>query len=70
MTIINYYLPVRSPVYIIEESPQYILPVPETFPTYKGARPTISVNNLTTLLEPITGLSSSFIIGLLPEADI
>ena len=42
----------------------------ETSLTYKRACLAISANKLATLLEAITGLSSSFIIGLLPKADI
>jgi hypothetical protein len=38
--------------------------------TYKSACPTISINKLATLLEAIIGLFNSFIIGLLPKADI
>jgi hypothetical protein len=53
MASINSYLLTRSPVYTIEENPQYALLAPK----------------IATLLEAIIGLSSSFILGSSPEAD-
>jgi hypothetical protein len=70
MAIINSNLPTRSLVYIKEENLQYTLLAPKTPLTYKSAYPTIFANKLATLLKAVIGLSSSFIIGLLPEADI
>jgi hypothetical protein len=70
MAIINSDLPARSLVHIKEENPQYILLPLETSLTHKSACPAVSANKLATPLEAVIGLSSSFIIGLSPEADI
>lgn len=70
MTIIDRYLPAKSPVYTIEENPQYASPAPETSLTYERACPAVFANELATPLKPVTGPSSSFIVSSLPKADI
>ncbi len=69
MAIINSDLPARSLVHIKEENLQYILPPLEISLTHESTYLTIFANELATPLEAIIGLSSSFIIGLLPKAN-
>ncbi|PMD62556.1 uncharacterized protein K444DRAFT_610603 [Hyaloscypha bicolor E] len=69
MAIIDSHLPARSPVCTMEENPQHASPAPETSPTYERACPAVSANELAAPSEPVTGPSSFFIVGSLPEAN-
>ncbi|KAG9229916.1 hypothetical protein BJ875DRAFT_521667 [Amylocarpus encephaloides] len=69
MAIVDSHLPARSPVCTMEEKAQRASQAPETSPTYERACPTVSADELATPSEPITGPSSSFIVGSSHEAD-
>jgi hypothetical protein len=69
MAFADSHLPVKSSASTAEENPQNVSPAPETFPTHEEVNPTFSTNELATLSETATGLASSIIFGLSPEAD-
>jgi hypothetical protein len=68
MAIVDSHLPAKRSVCTIEDNLQHALPAPQTSLTYETDL-AVSVADLATPPEGVTGLANSFILGSSPEAD-